>query len=67
MKHTQQALVLNHMKKRPITSWEAIELYGCTRLAAVINVLREHYIVDSVWEYGNDGTKWKKYFYRGLK
>ena len=32
--------VLNHLKKKPITSWEAITKYRATRLADVIFKLR---------------------------
>ena len=32
--------VLNHLKKRPITSWEAITQYRATRLADIIFKLR---------------------------
>jgi Helix-turn-helix domain len=32
--------VLNHLKKRPITSWEAITKYRATRLADIIFKLR---------------------------
>ena len=38
----QRGAVFNHLKiYGAITSWEAIELYGCTRLAAVICDLRK--------------------------
>ncbi len=37
---TQQADVLNHLQQRPITPLEALDLYGCFRLAAVIYDLR---------------------------
>jgi hypothetical protein len=32
--------VLNHLKKRPITSWQAITMYRATRLADIIFKLR---------------------------
>jgi len=32
--------VLNHLKKKPITSWEAITQYRATRLADIIFKLR---------------------------
>ena len=66
MKDTQKALVLAHIKKKPLTSWEAFELYGITRLAALICLLREHYVIPDQWVLG-DGNKWKKYWYKGLK
>lgn len=38
---SQIAMVRKHLnKKGSITSWEAIKLFGCTRLSAVIYVLR---------------------------
>ena len=52
--------VLKHLKKKgSITSWDAIKLYGATRLSAIIFNLRERgYIIDSLWmeeadRYGN--------------
>lgn len=58
---TQKQLVLKHMKKRPITSWDAIQTYGITRLAAVICDLRDQgYTITKVMEYG-DGKRWAKY------
>jgi len=33
--------VLMHLKKQPITSWEAITLYRATRLADIIYRLKE--------------------------
>lgn len=43
--------VLEHLKKNGcITSWEAIELYGATRLSAIIYNLRhrEGYAIDMI-------------------
>lgn len=38
----QRGAVFNHLKTQGyITSWQAIEEYGCTRLAAVICDLRK--------------------------
>lgn len=38
----QRSLVRKHLNKQgSITSWEAIKLYGCTRLSAVIYDLRQ--------------------------
>jgi len=37
---SQTVDVLNHLKKRPITSWEAITKYRATRLADIIFKLR---------------------------
>ena len=38
---SQSQLILNHLKKAPITPIEALEQYGCFRLAARIKDLRE--------------------------
>lgn len=39
---TQTALIKKHLnKKGSITSWEAIQRYGCTRLSAKIYDLRK--------------------------
>lgn len=52
--------VLKHLEKKgSITSWDAIKLYGATRLSAIIFNLRERgYVIDSLWmedtdRYGN--------------
>ena len=48
MKQTQKMQVLEHLKKnKTITSWDAIQKFGCTRLAHVIYVLRQegNYII----------------------
>lgn len=58
---TQKQLVLKHLKKHSITSWDAIQTYGITRLAAVICDLRDQgYTITKVMEYG-DGKRWAKY------
>jgi hypothetical protein len=33
--------VLTHLKKKPITSWEAINLYHATRLADIVFKLKQ--------------------------
>lgn len=39
----QTTRILAHLKSgRPITSMDAIELYGCTRLASVVHRLRKN-------------------------
>lgn len=38
---TKKDMVLMHLKKTPITSWEAITLYKATRLADIIFKLKE--------------------------
>ena len=58
MKQTQKIQVLEHLKKhKTITSWEAIQKFGCTRLADRIFVLRQeghHIITKNITE--NDKT-----------
>lgn len=40
-KHSQREAIRKHLKKhKSITSWEAIENYGATRLSGIIYVLR---------------------------
>lgn len=50
------AKVLTHLKDfKTITSWEAIQLYGATRLSAIILVLRQRgYPIKSIWLKGED-------------
>lgn len=38
---TQHQIVLNHLKKGPITSLQAFQMYGITRLAARIHELHK--------------------------
>ena len=45
-----------------ITSWEAIQRYHITRLAAVIHTLRNEYKMQINSDWGtNDGKKWVEY------
>jgi hypothetical protein len=61
-------LVEKHLlKKKSITSWEAIELYGATRLSAIIFGLRDKYdiitkMVDGKDRFGNQ-IRFAKYVY----
>ena len=64
----QEQIILNHLRKyKTITSMEAFEQYGFTRLSAVIFNLRENgHKIGMVWEtgtnrYGNQ-VRWGKYF-----
>lgn len=59
--------VFMHLKKRPITSWEAITLYKATRLADIIFRLRcqGHNIVTVMVD--NNGTSFARYFLRDSK
>lgn len=65
---TQKEQVLKHLeKKKSITSWDAINLYGITRLAAVIHDLRsEGKLIHSTTERGN-GKKWARYVLMRIK
>lgn len=69
-KITKTAKVLEHLQTNgSITSWEAIEKYGATRVADIIYRLREHYdIATEIYEhtdrYGNK-TTYAKYVYVG--
>lgn len=62
--------VLEHLKKHgSITSWEAIQKYGATRLSAIIYNLRKNHIITSDMQeitdrYGNN-TRFANYVYVG--
>ena len=46
---TQKQLIEKHLlEKGEITSWEAFEIYGVTRLSHIIYVLRRKYNIISV-------------------
>jgi len=61
----QKDQVLNHFtKKKSITSWEAIQKYGITRLAAVICELKISHNIMTINEKA-DGKRWAKYVYMG--
>lgn len=61
----QKDQVLNHFaKKKSITSWEAIQKYGITRLAAVILELKTNHNIMTVIETA-EGKRWAKYVYMG--
>ena len=71
MDSTQVAFVKAHLKEKgSITSNEAIELYGATRLSAIIYLLRhrdgmdiETVMLDGTTRY-NRHTKYGKYVYK---
>lgn len=45
-----QKVIEHLLKKGSITSWDAIKLYGATRLSAIIFNLRDRgYMIDSVY------------------
>lgn len=73
MTSSQRAAVLDHLRKRgTITSWEAIQEYGATRLSAIIHVLRqEGYDIGDMWEettnrFG-ETARFKRYFLKAEK
>ena len=65
-----QKVIEHLLKKGSITSWDAIKLYGATRLSAIIfNLRKRGYIIDNVWmekkdKYGNN-CQFVKYIYGG--
>lgn len=67
-KINQEQVLLEHFAKyQTITSKQAFDLYGMTRLSAVIYNLREKgYDIGMVWETGfnrfSNPVKWGKYF-----
>lgn len=40
-KKTQKQMILEHLKKSPISTWTSIYSYGCTRLSDVIYKLKK--------------------------
>ena len=60
---TQLEQVKLHLEEcNTITSWEAIQKYHITRLAAVIYILRNDYKMQINSDWGtNDGKKWVEY------
>ena len=62
MKESQKDAVLQHLKKKKsLTSWEAITLYGITRLASIIfNLRAEGYSIFTKKE-KSDKARWANY------
>lgn len=64
---TKTNKVKEHLEKNgSITTWEAISLYGATRLSAIIfNLRKRGYIIDNNWQENIDRngnkTKYVKY------
>ena len=62
---SQKELTRKHLHEHgAITSWEAIQEYHITRLAAVISLLRDDgYIIDTVPQYtaNEDGKRGRRY------
>lgn len=43
--------ILRHLQQKPLSTWEAITLYNCTRLAAYVHILRDRgHNIESTWE-----------------
>ena len=64
---THIANVKAYLKEgKPITSWDAISLFRCTRLSAVIFYLKEKYgmNISSEMVYEEDGKRYAKYTLR---
>jgi hypothetical protein len=68
----QSKALINHLKaKGSITSMEAFNLYGITRISALIFSLRDRYnietvMVDTTNRYG-EHTRYGRFYYRGEK
>lgn len=66
---TKTEAVRRHLKiNGSITSWQAIQMYGETRLSAVIHNLRDKgWDIESVWKEGRDRNgndcRWVEYVY----
>lgn len=59
---TQEQMILNHLKIGPITPLEALNRYGCMRLAAVIfNLKSDGHNIHSGTARGANGKKWAVY------
>lgn len=58
---TQTARILTHIKREPITPIQALNLYGCFRLAARISDLRDQgHVIDTEMVESN-GKRYAKY------
>jgi Helix-turn-helix domain len=61
VKLSQEILILKHLEDNPITPLEALELYGCFRLAAIIHTLRaQHYKITTFLVFEGD-KHWAQY------
>ena len=56
--------VLEYLESgKPITSWEAIQMFRATRLSGIIYNLKKYgYNIQSIDERSEDGTIYSKYF-----
>lgn len=61
---SQNSDILKHLKRRPITAIQALNLYGVFRLAARINDLRERYNITTITVTRNN-KRVAKYVYEG--
>ncbi len=70
---TQTSEVLNYIKKhkKGITSMQAIEMFGATRLSSIIFGLRKKYDIETILEEGTNrygGTmQYARYVFKGEK
>lgn len=68
----QSHALITHLKEKgPITSMEAFELYGITRISSLIFSLRDRYDIETVMlnttnRFG-EPTRYGKFYYRGEK
>lgn len=67
---TQKGAILEHLKSgRPLTSVQAYDLYGATRLAAVVHELRKHHDIKTVRVHGvnrfGESCSYARYVYKG--
>jgi len=63
---TQKQQILNYLKSgKCLTPLEALELFGCFRLASAIHELKKegHKIITRI--VGNDHKKWAQYYLEG--
>lgn len=60
---TQADMILQHMREKgPITPIQALQLYGCFRLAARISELKERGIsISTEVASGDNGKHWARY------
>jgi len=58
---TQNEAILKHLKKRPITPLQALNLYGCFRLAARISNLRSQGFEIQTKTVSKNGKTFAKY------
>jgi hypothetical protein len=66
---TQSTVILAHLKKKPITPLEALNLYGCFRLGARIWELKAngHDIKSEMVKDKHTGKRYASYSLKGVK